>query len=489
VSKKEESILEFLKTSIVGSFLTIVRIGTGLGRAKVSAIVLGTAGVGLLAQGNQLQLFASMLGSLGSLQIGAGLVNQLAHPDHSQQSHIRQNYISTVFTVQIILSCTLLLFSFVGSRYIADFAFSNPNEGLNSFLVILSIPFTVMTTGYFDSILFAAHRYNLYARALVISSILGLVVFFILVRSLGVTGAFISIPVIAILNFVMLMYQVSKVEPLSNLFKFKIDVVAVRKLLKFSSVMFTGGLMGYGSLLLIRREILSTLGTEANGILQVPLAITSYYAPFITQPLFGRLHPVVSSKGNTSAARDELSMVLRVVAIFGTISAVGIMTLGEFMVRLIYSKDFGQASELMVPQLIGDYFYFLALTVSVYFLGVAHLRAYFSGWIIYYSLYFGITVFSLKSLHILALPVGYLISGVFMAVLTMIWFVRSHPKESSFVTLRVVLLGALVVSCQAAVCTYFSYTWDVYRFLIPALCAIWASYRVSKKGWRSLLAA
>jgi len=179
VNERYESAKKFLKTSIAGSLLTIVRIGTGFGRAKISALVLGTAGVGLLAQGNQLMLLASVL---GSFSLAGGLINQLASPDHVGRPDIRQNYLSTVFSVQIVLSVLLVAFTLASAGFVSELTFGTSNEGAKCVLVVLAIPFSVLsTTGYFEGILFSAHRYDLYARALIIATLIGLVSFFALV--------------------------------------------------------------------------------------------------------------------------------------------------------------------------------------------------------------------------------------------------------------------------------------------------------------------
>ena len=485
MNERHESALKFLKTSIAGSFLTVVRVGTGFGRAKISALVLGTAGVGLLAQGNQLVLLVSVL---GSFSLAGGLVNQLTSPDHVDRPDIRRSYLSTVFSVQIVLSVMLFLLTLVGSRLVSELTFGNPDEGLKCVLVAAAIPFSVLsTTGYFEGILFAAHRYDLYARALIGAAIIGLVSFLTLVYWWGLNGAFVSIPLIAAVTFFLLAMAVGQVEPLRNVFTFKVDFHALRRLLAFSGTILPTAIIGYGAMLFIRREVLTTLGAEANGILQVPLAITSYYTPLITQALWGRLHPAVSSKGNTSGAREELVTALRIVAILSTVMVVGIITFGELMVRLVYSRAFGSASELLVPQLLGDYWYLLGLTVSVYFLGTARLRTYLAGWVAYHLIYIGTTLTYLKSLQILALPVGYLVSGLSMALVALIWVARSHPEKSTYQTLAIIALGALIIVIQSAVVT-FSPAF-AFRLIVPAGCAALMAHRFWTRGLEGLLTA
>lgn len=484
-NEKHESALKFLKTSIAGSILTVVRVGTGFGRAKISALVLGTAGVGLMAQGNQLMLLA---GVLGSFSLAGGLVNQLANPDHVGKPELRQSYLSTVFSVQIVLSLALVLVTVVGARVVSELTFGNPNEGFKCVLVVAAIPFSVLsTTGYFEGILFAAHRYDLYARALIGAAVIGLVSFLTLVYWWGLNGAFVSIPLIAAVTFFLLAMAVGQVEPIRNVFTFKVDFQALRRLLAFSGTILPTAVIGYGAMLLIRRQVLTTLGAEANGILQVPLTITSYYTPLITQALWGRLHPAVSSKGNTPAASEELVTVLRIVAILSTVMVVGIITCGELMVRVVYSKAFGSASELLVPQLLGDYWYLLGLTVSVYFLGTARLKTYMAGWVAYYLIYIGTTLTYLKSLEILAIPVGYLVSGFVMALAALFWVARSHPCKSTHQTLAIIALGVSIIVIQSAVVTFSP--GFAFRLIVPAGCAALMAHRVWRRGLQGLLTA
>src|SRR5207302_581349 len=109
---------------------------------------------------------------------------------------------------------------------------------------------------------------------------------------------------------------------------------------------------------------------------------------------------------------------------------------------------------LLIPQLFGDYWYLLALTVSFYFLGIARLRVYMVAWTVYYGIYITLTLTYLGRLQILALPIGYLASAVIMAVSALVWLARTHPGRPTVQTLEIVALGAATILTQCAVVTY-----------------------------------
>lgn len=484
-SEKHESALKFLKTSIAGTLLTIVRVGTGFGRAKISALILGTAGVGVFAQGNQLLLLFSVL---GSCSLAGGLVNQLTSPEHADRPEIRQRFLSTVFTVQTVLCLVVVVLTILGKGFIARMTFGTTIEQYKCIIVAFAVPFTVVaTTGYFEAILFAAHRYDLYARALVIATVLGLFAFLGLVFFWGLRGAFISLPLAALLNFVLLAMAVAKVESLAHVFTFSIDLRALRTLFAFAATILPTAILGYGSVLLIRRQVLITLGPEANGLLQVPLAITSYYTPLITQALWGRLHPAISASGPGTKARDELVTALRIVAMLTAMMVIGIITFGELAVRIVYSSAFGSASRLLIPELFGDYWYLIALSASVYFLGTARLRVYLAGWVAYYGIYILTTLTNLKALDILALPVGYMVSGLVMAVAALTWLVVVERNRATFQTLAVIGMGAVAIAVQSAVVMFAPS--HAYRSIVPLGCAAVMAYRFRTHGWQGLLTA
>jgi PST family polysaccharide transporter len=292
------------------------------------------------------------------------------------------------------------------------------------------------------------NRYDLYVRAAITATVTGLIAFVPLVTLKGIDGAFWAIFANSACLFLSYLYFVSKVMPLRKVFRFGFEWRVLRRLLKFSFVMLATSSAGYAVTLLVRRQIISTLGLSANGIAQVPLAITAYYTPFLTNGLWGRLHPATSASGDTQAARAELATILRFIVIFTTAVVVSVLLFQEFLVKLAYSAAFLDALKLLPIQFIGDFFYFIAFTVSVYVLAMPRLRIYLVCWLAYYVVLAASSLLLLPAWGLRAFPIGYALSGAIFGSLALAWLTRVVTFKAALETLAIVLACFLAVVLQ-----------------------------------------
>jgi PST family polysaccharide transporter len=432
----------FLSAHLLGGILSGVRLVSGFARMKYIALILGTTGVGLLAQGNQFNLLGI---TIGSLSMAVGIINRLASKDSLAE---KQKLLSTAFTVQLTISLALVGVAVFGSGPLSELVLGVAGEGRKCVIVAAGLPLAVLASGYVEGIFFGMNRYDLYVRAAIASTVTGLIAFVPLVAFKGIEGAFWGIFANAACLFLSYLYFVSKIMPLGKVFRFGFEWSQLRRLLKFSFVMLVTGAAGYATTLLIRRQIISSLGLSANGIAQVPLAITAYYTPFLTNGLWGRLHPATSASGDTPAARAELASVLKLIVLFTTAVVVSILLFQEYLVRLAYSSAFLDALPLLPIQFLGDYFYFIAFTCSVYVLAMPRLRIYLACWLAYYVVLTAVSLFLLPHWGLKAFPIGYAISSSVFGLLALGWVAKASKVRDALGTISVVLACFLAVALQ-----------------------------------------
>ncbi len=200
--------------------------------------------------------------------------------------------------------------------------------------------------------------------------------------------------------------------------------------------------------LLVNRQVISSFGIDANGLLAVPFAVNTYYTPFLTNALWGRLHPTLTRLGPTKEARHELTTALRLIVGLATAAIVAILFLKDLLVPLAYSRAFSSAAQLLPMQLFGDYFYFVAFPFTVYALGISRLRVYLAAWVGYAVVAIVASLALIPIFGLVGVPAGYALSNAVGAVVAIGWL-ASRGEEGLAATLMILASGLAVVGIQS----------------------------------------
>lgn len=432
-----------------GGFLSLTRLATGFVRAKYLAVVLGTAGVGFLSQATQLQLLGI---SVTSLAIGAGIINRMGAigPNNSERE---QRLLATVLTCQVTVGLTLLMLAVVFSRSLTDAVFGaqafehSALSSLDVLAVIFSVPLSAVASGFLEPVFFGGGRYDLYVRASIWATLLGFLSTLIIIAFWRLPGAFWSFFASSALLIASFLFWIRRVRPLSRLFRLGFDFTEANALFRFSAVVLVSNALVPAARLWVGSSVISSFGVEANGLLQVPFAVTAYYTPFLTNALWGRMHPAVTRLGSSQKAHRELTAALRLTVTMATAAIVAVLFLKDVLVPLVYSRAFLPATRLLPAQLLGDYFYFVALPFAVYALGMSRLRVYLAGWAAYTIAAVTMSFALIPIIGLVAVPVGYGISSVICALVALAWFV-SQNEEGLATTLAMITGGFAVVAAQ-----------------------------------------
>jgi O-antigen/teichoic acid export membrane protein len=478
---RDERLRHHLSVFFSGGVLTVSRIAAGFVRIKYVAFVLGTAGVGFMSQAGQMQLLGV---SLASVAMAAGIINRMGVPGNDTPEGERR-VLSTALTIQLAASAVFVIVALAGSGYFSGVVF--PNESLlarTAFIAVtLSVPFGVVASGYVDAVLFGIFRYDLYVKASIATAVAGTATTILLIQRWGLAGAFWGMCAMSMFNCAFDVIALSRARSFREMFRFGFDMGEARALLKFCFVMLLTGAGGYLSRLWIQARVIDQIGVEANGLLHVPLAITSYYTPFLTNALWGRLHPAVTRTGDAPAGQHELAIALRLTVLVASTVIVTVLPLAAVLVRLAYSPAFLPATALLPVQLVGDLFYFVAVTFSVYILGVSRLRPYLFGWLIYYSALAAVSSALVHPLGLRAVPIGYAATSAVLGTTGLVWFARRNHGTDRWQTVLAIAGCFAVVGAQSTLAA-----WEIARPLqfILAAAMILVSARVFFAGKHAL---
>lgn len=432
---------KLFNASVAGGWLSAVRLAAGFLKNKYVALSLGASGVGVLAQGTQLSL---LLLSLGSMAVAVGVIHQLASCGARGDADRRDRVLSTAFTLQLVLSGMVALLAGLSCVPLSRALFGDYGRPSWVVAIAVGVPLATMAGSYLEAVLFGHDRFDLYVRASIVATILGLVAYVALVRVFGLSGGFWGISAGSVLLFACFAVAASRLVPAGSLYRFGFDREIARSLVGVSGTMLGSAIANYGSALILRRLALDRFGDEAAGILQVPIALSAYSAPFLTNALWGRLHPFVASHGEGPESRRELVRSLEWNALLSGLFAVGCLAFADFLIWAAYSERFTSAVSLLPLQVGGDVLFFIWFTTSVFLLGGGYLRTYLAGWLVYYALVIGCAWALLDWLGLQAFPAAHAVASTAAAVASLSWLARGGMRvwrAAGLATLSLVAVG------------------------------------------------
>ena len=283
-----------MRANVTMGVPTFVRLIAGIAKNKTAALLLGTSGVGIIGLGSQLQ----MLGvTAGSVSTPTGLIRLLGAALANGDEKSKRDVLGTAFTFQLILNSILFLAGLMLARPLVRWTFGD--SGSISYLIpiLVTIPIQSMLASYLIGVFYSYGHLPMLARSMVIASISEAVSYIVLVRYVGIVGAFWGITIGMTCWLLAIAYYATRFETAANLFHFKLKREYLKELVGTGLIMNLAGLVTYSTTMLIRVRILSSLGASSAGIYQVVLALTAYYIPYFTNGVWSRLMPKITRGG------------------------------------------------------------------------------------------------------------------------------------------------------------------------------------------------
>jgi PST family polysaccharide transporter len=463
-----------------GSIFQITRLATGFVRIKYVALVLGTAGVGYLQPANQLQ---NLLISIASLSIGVGVINRMGaigpgNPEGERRLLSTALSAQTAASLAIVLGAVLFSNALIVAVFGSDTLVHSPVSRLDILAVVFSVPLSVGASGYLETVFFGGGRYDLWVRASTWATVLGFLSTIAIIAVWRLPGAFWSIFVSSAMLLAAFIFHVRRIRPLSHLFRMGFDWPEANALARFSIAVLVSGALVPTAQLWVGGRVIAKFGIDARGLLAVPIALTSYYTPFLTNALWGRLHPTLTRVGPSPEGRHELTTALRLVVGLAAAAITAILFLKDLLVPLAYSRAFLPATRLLPMQLFGDYFYFVAFPFTVYALGISRLRVYLAAWVGYAVVTIVASLTLIPIFGVVGAPAGYAVSNLLGAVVAIAWLV-SRRDDGLGTTLLMVAGGLVVVSAQSWL------AWRNQLFVVQGAIAVVTGVVVLAAVWRA----
>ena len=299
-----------LKNTYYLTFARMVKFFLGLFRAKLSAIFLGTTGIGILSQIN---FTRNQIRAFTLLEMQHGLVKQISSRKTNKNFVVQLlNSLKTYFIIIFIFTIIVLFLSVFYSEKLTGYFFGDIMY-LNYYLIsILSLPILIINSIPF-ALLKSFKEIKSIARVQLFSTIISFLCFIPMIFYFQLKGAVIvlviTIFVTLVFNYIYVKKKIFNKYSISFkdvFYKGKLVKTDLKELLKFAGLGMTIGIYQIFSVIFGRAILINELGIASLGL----YAPNKAWGALLTGILTQQLHTYLFPRFAESKSDDEINGVL-----------------------------------------------------------------------------------------------------------------------------------------------------------------------------------
>ncbi|MGZ8188559.1 MAG: O-antigen translocase [Methylosarcina sp.] len=341
--------MSLAKTSLYNGIAVLVRVATVLVLNKVLAVYVGPIGYAVIGQ---FQNAVAILTSLAGGVVATGVTKATAqHFDNeAKQKAVWRTAIRFSLIASLIVAGGLMIMSDTMAQWLLHKA----EMGGVFFWLALTLP-ALALNNLLLAIINGKKEIGVYVASNIIGSLIGLIVTGMLTFYMGLYGALLAFAINPALTLLATGSLVLKKKwfKLSSIWG-RIDSGAFRELAGFGVMAVTTACMVPLTHMLIRDYLSTRLGLDAAGYWQAVWKISDIYLMLITSTLSVYYLPRIAEIRTARELRSEIAKTYRFLLPLTLIGATLIFLLRDFIIRLLFTRDFIPMRELFPWQLAGD---------------------------------------------------------------------------------------------------------------------------------------
>lgn len=331
----------------------IVRILGGLVTSKAIAEYIGAGG---LAITGNLRNFLTTLESYSTLGMQNGIIKYTA--ENQQNEEKLYTILSTVFftLLGVILFMSVLLL--ILSGYFSEWVFKTEGDEYAWLFKVLalSLPW------YAGSLVFMAVLNGLgdYKKVIWLNiggNIIGVVLSVLLMWKFQTNGALLALTLFQALFFVFAFYNVWQRFPGFSFLNLKyFDTTILRSLLAYSFMSLITALLSPLIYHSIRSNLMSNYSLDTAGHWEAVNRLASFYLMFASTMLSIYFLPKLAQAQNRTETKKVFRNYYKSMLPLFAVGLIVLYVLREFVILVIFKRDFLPMTELFFWQLLGDFF-------------------------------------------------------------------------------------------------------------------------------------
>lgn len=407
--------MTLIKTGLLNSIAVIVKMLTLLGINKILAIYVGPAGYAALGQ---FQNAVQMITNFASGAINTGVTKYTAeyYEDEVKQRQVWQTAGSIAFIGSLLTSFIIALFN----QQLAEWFLKNKMYG-GVFLWFAGTLILFTFNALLLAILNGKKEIRRYVFINIAGSLFSLIVTAIMVMQFGLYGALVALAVYQSITFMVTLLLCYKAHwfKISYLFG-RIDKQTALNLGKYTAMALTSAACVPASQILIRNHLGETLGWNFAGYWEAMWRLSNAYLMVVTTTLGVYYLPKLSELKDVVEIKKEIIQGYKIILPISALSGLIIYLLRDFIIGLLFTKDFAPMRELFAWQMIGDSLKIGSWILSYLMLGQAMIRLFMITEVVFSALFVALT-WALTSVLgfqgvVVAFTINYALYWIVMAV-------------------------------------------------------------------------
>lgn len=421
--------MTLIKTSLLNAVASVIKLLTLLGINKILAMYVGPTGYAVLGQfQNAIQIIITF----ASGAISTGVIKYTAeyYDNEKQQQLVWQTAGTITLIGSLITGLLISVFNkSLSSWLLDDTAYSN-------IFIWLGVSVTLFTLNtLLLSILNGKKEIPLYITANIINSIFFLVLSTLLIAQFGLYGALLALATGQSFIFFITLFFCYR----TSWFKLKllfgqIDKQAAKNLAKYSAMALTSAVTVPVSHILIRNHLGETLGWAAAGYWEAMWRLSTAYLMLITTTLSIYYLPRLSELKNTREIKAEIIQGYKIILPITIVCSTVIYLLRDFIITLLFTKEFSPIRELFAWQMLGDTLKIGSWLLAYVMLGQALVKIFITTEIIFSAGFFILTYLLTPSFGIQAPVIAHALNyGIYWMVIGL-WISTIYRKDNNLNT-------------------------------------------------------
>jgi PST family polysaccharide transporter len=349
-----------LKVTSFNSLSVVIKMITGLGVSKITALFLGPQGVALI--GN-FRNFLNIAHNFSAGGLERAVVKYTA--ENAEDPVQKKAFISSLLGIGLLVCLVVGIFIYFSSSYLNQLLFFDRDYTLVIQILAFILPLHVLNV-YVIAMLKAFENFNKIIKVHIIGHIINLLVFACLVYYFDLEGALITLIILPSILVFFTLYYFKEHWSIFKLFSWRAIESSMLKNFSHYALMTLISSISFPLVFLgIRNTIITELSEEAAGYWEAVNRIASYYLMFVLSILNLFILPkLVKAKDNAAFKAIVFSFYKQIIPLYA-IGLVLVFFIKKQLLLLVYTAEFLPAENLFLYQILGDFFRIITL-VMVY---------------------------------------------------------------------------------------------------------------------------
>ncbi|MEW4922955.1 O-antigen translocase [Algibacter sp. 2305UL17-15] len=415
-----------IKLFSVNSLGVILRTFLGFISQKLIAIYLGPNGIALV--GNLRNAFT--LFSLGATAgVDQGVLKYQSEFD--EDPNLLKKLYSTSMAYGVLGSSLAFIILCFGADFWSNYLFQTPEYNYLFLILSFALPFTA----FYNFVFAVINGKSNYKKATLISFLVYAIVTLLVIALVvlyGLSGVLLAVTLTPLSQILVLVLFAKKEIKLFFNLRIRFHEFFRTKLLSFITMSIAAVVLANLVELQLRNHLIEKLSIEEAGYWTSMLSLSNYYLSFLTGVYSLYVLPKYAKINSLKLFKTELSSIYKIIIPVFLVMFLGIYFFRDFVIQLLYTREFLPMEKLFKWQLLGDLVKIVAVIMAYQFIAKSLWKHFIITEVISYVLFYIFGVYFVQHMGVEGIVFAHFIRYVlYLAIIIFMLPSTFKSKENS----------------------------------------------------------